>query len=66
MFTIEAINSKGEKTTRSFKHFESAEKAFSLGVFMSYGTDMKIYFYDENNNLIDSWDLPKGARRMGG
>lgn len=65
MYSVKAINSKGEETYRSFKHRESAEKAFSLAVFLSYGTDMKIYLYDENDVLIDSWDFPKGTRRMG-
>lgn len=64
MYSVKAINTKGEETYRSFKHLESAEKAFDLAVFLSYGTNMKIYLYDEENNLIDKWDFPKGTRRL--
>lgn len=66
MFTIEAYNTIGEKTARSFKHKESAEKAFSAMVFMCYGTNMRVFLKNEKGEIIDKWDMPKGARRMGG
>ena len=64
MFTVEAYNTLGEKTTRSFKHLDSAEKAFSAMMFMCFGTNMKVYLKNSDNEIIDKWDLPKGARRF--
>lgn len=62
-YSLELHNEHGDNTIKTFSDEKSAKQAFEVALFMCFGTNSKIYLYDEKG-LIDKWDFPKGARRF--